>query len=194
MGFEEKVRQQRLHLAQVGRDLFVAAVFVGPRRRQLKPIERAFSGQRFAAIPFSGTILSGGIVFSGEHGHQRIVPQLVVVDEVFVAQREAVNSLGDQFGDGVFDEFRVTVIGKALGESRNDPRFRLDFPQQQATGIGSDVSAIENPDEFPLFEGLKTESIRVTLCLHWVVSCLRRNLLLSKQVIAQEAAQRNTTW
>jgi hypothetical protein len=102
--------------------------------------------------------------------------------------------LGDQFSDGVFDPFWVAMIGEALGESLDDPRFRVDFPQQQSARVGSNGPAIEAPDEFPLLQGLKTESIRVTLCLHWVASCLCRNLLWSKQVIAQEAAQRNTTW
>ena len=66
--------------------------------------------------------------------------------------------------------------------------------RSHVAGVGSDVPAIENSDEFPLFEGLEIESVSVALCLHRVASCLRHNLLLPKQVIAQEAAQRNTTW
>ena len=122
---------------------------------------------------------------------QRRSTQLVVIDEVFVSQGDAIHPLGDQFGDGVFNEFRITVIGEALGESFDDPRFFFNFPKQWPAGVGSDGPASEDFNDFPLLEGLKTEPIRVTVRLHWIVSFLQRNLLL-KQIVAQEAAQCNT--
>jgi hypothetical protein len=169
MGFDKEVGQNLFHVGEVGRDLFVAAVFIGPWRREFQPVERTLAGQRLAAITFSHAILTAGIEFSGQHGHQRIVSQLVVIGEVFVSQSDAVHPLGDQFGDGMFDEFRVAIIGEALGESLDNGRFPFDFPQQQPAGVGGDVPAIEDSNDFPLAEGLKSESIRVTLCLHWVV-------------------------
>ena len=101
-----------------------------------------------------------------------------MVVEVFVAQRQSVNPLGDQVIDRVLDQFGVTVIGEATGESSDDPRFRFDFPQQQGPGVGRDGSAVKNSANFPLLKGLKIESICVTLCLHRVASCMRLNVLL----------------
>ena len=46
---------------------------------------------------------------------------------------------------------------------------------------------------FPRRKGLKTKSLRVTLCLHWAASCMRHNLLETEQVIAYKAAWRNNT-
>jgi hypothetical protein len=93
----------------------------------------------------------------------------------------------------VLDQFGITVIGEATGKSFDDRHFQFDFPQQQGPGVGRDRSAIKNPAKFPLLKGLKIESIRVTLCLHRVASCMRHNLLSPKQVIAYRAARRNTT-
>jgi len=50
----------------------------------------------------------------------RIVSQLVMVVEIFVTQRQSVNPLGNQVVDGMFDQFGVTVIGEASGESCDD--------------------------------------------------------------------------
>ncbi len=170
MGFEKEIGQERFHLAQVGRDLLVAAVLVGPRRREFESIERALAGQRLAAIPLSGTILSGGVLLTDQHGQERIVPQLVMVVKIFVAKRQAVDSLGNQVFDRVFGQFRDPVIGEATGESIDDSIFRFDFPQQQCPGIGRDGPAVKASQYFPLPEGLKTEPLRVTLCLHRITS------------------------
>jgi len=93
----------------------------------------------------------------------------------------------------MLDQFGEAVIGEATGKSSEDPQFCFNFPQQQGSGIGRNRPAVKTPSNFPLLEGLKIESIRVTLCLHRVASRMRHNLLFTKQVIAYKAARRNTT-
>ena len=145
MGFNKEVGQKRFHLPQVGRDLLVPAALIGPRRRQFESIERALAGQRFATVPLAETILSARILFADKHRHQRIVSQLVMVVEIFVAQRQSENPLGDQVADSMLDQFGVTVIGEAIGESSDDLHFRFDFPQQQGPGVGRDGPASKIP-------------------------------------------------
>jgi hypothetical protein len=59
------------------------------RPAQLQPVERRFAGERRA-------ILAPGRQLAGEHRQCRVVAQLVVIDEIFVAQRQRKNPLPDQ--------------------------------------------------------------------------------------------------
>src|SRR5205807_207240 len=65
----------------------------------LEPVECALAGQR-------RTILATGRQLAGQHRHGRVVAQLVVVDQVFVAQRQREDPLTDQGFDGVLDQLR----------------------------------------------------------------------------------------
>jgi len=71
-------------------------------------------------------------------GPQRIMPQLVVVVEIFVAQSQAKDSLPQQLLDRMFDQFFIAIISETAGQLPDDARLLLDLPQQQPTGIGGD--------------------------------------------------------
>jgi hypothetical protein len=109
-------------------------------------------------------------LLADQHGHQRIVSQPVMVVEIFVAQRQPKNPLGDQVLDGMLDPLGIAVIGETSGKSPDDRHFLLDFSQQQSPRVGRDGPAIESSTNFPLRQGLKIKSIRVTLCLHRAAS------------------------
>ena len=100
-----------------GDDLLVAALRVGPRGRQFQAVQRALAGQRLAAIARSATLLAGRIALADQRRQERIVPQVVVVVEVFVAQGQGEHPLGDQFVDRVLDQLGIAVIVEAGGES-----------------------------------------------------------------------------
>jgi len=70
----------------------------------------------------SRAILTGGIQFSGQNGHHRIVPQLVVIGKIFVSQSDAVHPLGDEFGDGMLDEFRGAIVREEVPPSRRNAK------------------------------------------------------------------------
>ena len=74
----------------------------GSRRRQFQAVQRALAGQRFFQF-----------ALAGQHRQQRIVAQLLVIVEIFVAQRQPVDALRQHLGHGVLDQCRVAPIGEA---------------------------------------------------------------------------------
>ena len=75
-------------------DLLVAAVLVGADGGQFEAIEGALAGQRLAPIPLPLPGLARGIVLADDGGEQWVAAEVVVVVEVLVAQRQAVDPLG----------------------------------------------------------------------------------------------------
>jgi hypothetical protein len=88
---EEEVDEQSLDRRRVVPDLVVAA---GSRRRMLEPVERALAGER-------GAPLAPGGELAGERRQHRIVAQLVVVDQVLVAERDPEHPLRHHRFDAV---------------------------------------------------------------------------------------------
>ena len=76
----------------------------------LEPVQGRFSGQGRA-------IGAAGHELATEHGQNRIVPQLVVVDQVLIAKRDAEDALADQGRKGVLDLVRITSILEAGREA-----------------------------------------------------------------------------
>ncbi len=95
---------------------FVARANIRSDRRQLQPVERALAGQRFATITRIRPILACRIGLSHEHRQQRIGPELIVVVEILVPQRQSKHTLLEQGFDRVFDLL-----------DRGDRRSRLPF-------------------------------------------------------------------
>ena len=77
---------------------------------QLQPVECRFAGQR-------RTILAPGRQLAGQHCHRRVVAQLIVIDQIFVAQRNPKDALPDQRADFMLSQ----LGGAAIGETRRKP-------------------------------------------------------------------------
>ena len=161
---QERLHEERVDVAMPGDDLLVAALGVGPHRRQFQAIERALARQRLASILAAATVLAGRIGLAHQHRQERIVAQGVVVVEVFVAQGQGEDPLGDQFVDGVLDQLGIAVVGEAGGESPENAGLGLHLPQQQAAGVRSDGPAVESGGDRPAAQGLEIELACVTLC------------------------------
>ena len=71
------------------------------------------------------------------------MPQVIVVVEILVAQRQCVDPLGNEMLQGVLDELGVSMIGEASSKLVDDGREFLGLAEQQATSIGGDITAIE---------------------------------------------------
>ena len=85
----EKIHQQTVHgLGRVA-DLVIAPAAAS----QFQPVQRALAGQRLIQIPLAA-----------EHPQQRIGAQLLVVVEVFVAQRQPVDALRQHLRQLVLDQ------------------------------------------------------------------------------------------
>ena len=85
MGLDEQIDQQRIDLRAVAIDLVILRAM--PLRRVLKTIERALAGQRLAVRS------QHRFQFARQHRERRVLAQLIVIDKVLVAQREAKNPL-----------------------------------------------------------------------------------------------------
>jgi hypothetical protein len=94
VGLQEELNEKPLD------PLWLLADFVIARWRwnaPLEAVERRLAGDRRA-------ILSSRLQLSGEHCHDRLMAQLIVVVQVLVAERDPEKPLADERGDFVFDE------------------------------------------------------------------------------------------
>jgi hypothetical protein len=117
--FYKQIDKQGLDLGPIPSDPVIARQL---RPAQLKPVERRFAGQRRA-------ILTPRRQLAGQHRHRRVVAQLVVIDEVFVAQRQRKNPLPDHRPDSVLDQFRRAAVSETFGKPIDQPDRLVRRPQ-----------------------------------------------------------------
>jgi hypothetical protein len=94
------------------------------------------------------------------------VAQFVVVDQVFIAQRQRKDPLSDQRADCVFDQIRRSAVGETLGKPIDQPDRSIRRPQQQGSRIRGHLAAVKRRHHRTALDGCKSEQIRATLCLH----------------------------
>ena len=94
------------------------------------------------------------------------MPQMVVIVEILIAQRQAKHPLTDQRADLVFDQVGIPMILEAAGKPIDQPDHSIRRAQQQAAGVRRDHPAIERRFDTATFNGCKAEQIRDTLCRH----------------------------
>jgi hypothetical protein len=172
---QEGLHQKGLQGVQVGHNLFVAAGGVGPHRGEFEAVERTLARQRFAAVALAQALAALGIVLGDQHGHEGVMPQLVVVVEIFVAQAQTEDALLDQFGQGVFDEVRVAAICETAGKLFDKTKLGFDLPQQQSARIGGDLAAIKATHHRARTQVLEKQLRLPTLCHSKTAPSLRRN-------------------
>jgi len=159
VGLKEQLDEEPFDSSCAADDLLVPAILVGPDGGQFEPIEGALAGQGLALVAFPEPVLAGGIFLSHDGCQQGIVPQVIVVVEVFVAQGQGIDSLGYEMFKGVLDELGVTMIGKASGELPNDTGEFLGLAEQQAAAVGRDVAAIKRGEDLA---GAEEREIQIT--------------------------------
>ena len=95
---------------------------------------------------------------------------LVVVVEVFVAQSDGDNALGDEGAQAVLDAVGVAVIGEAVRHLVNERQALIDLAQQQGAGIGSDGTAVKISHHAAASVAFKLQRFGGTLCRYWFSS------------------------
>jgi hypothetical protein len=125
----------------------------------LEPVQRAFSCHR-------GTIGAPRRELAGKQPKHRIMPKLVVVDQILIAERNPEDTLPDQGRYAVLDQLRMAPVLEAPGEPLNQAERPIGCAEQQAAGIGSHHSPIKSRDHLMLLDRFKAEQVRATLCLH----------------------------
>ena len=104
--------------------------------RMLQTIERRFAGQR-CAIP---ALARERFAEDAEH---RIMAQLVVVDDVLVAERDAENALAEHRRKLVHDERRIATVLETIDEPRHESHRHVGLAEQERACIRGDRAAIE---------------------------------------------------
>lgn len=80
-----------------------------------------------------------------------------MVVEVLIAQCQCVDSLGDQVFNGVLDQTRIAMLGETSRELSDDSGGLLRFSQQEPSGVGGDLAAVETSHNFAGAQVVKFE-------------------------------------
>ena len=161
---EEEIDEQGLDRRGLMCDL---AVLRGRLARQFEPVQRRFARHRRA-------ILAPGLELARQHRHQRVVTKLVVIVEVFVAERNAEHALPDERGDRVLDEPRVSRVTKTSRNPANQAQTLVGGAQQQAARVGRQRAAVELRHNGPTLDPSKHAPFCATLRLHRAASPIQR--------------------
>ena len=89
-----------------------------------------------------------------------------MVVEVFVAQGDGDNALGDERAQAVLDPVGIAVIGEAVRHLVKERQVLLDPAQQQGAGIGSDGTAVKISHHAAASVTFKLQRFGVTQCRH----------------------------
>jgi hypothetical protein len=139
----------------------MADLVIGRDRRatEFQPVERRFAGHRRAVLAARGKL-------AGQHRQDRIVAQLVVIDQIPVAQRDPEDALADQSADRMLDQFRRQAVAEAPCEPLDQADRPVRRPQQQPAGIRGDLAAVNGGHHRPPLDACQSQQIRATLCRH----------------------------
>jgi hypothetical protein len=168
---ETELDEQPLDRRTVVSDLVVARRLA--RRRMLKPVERALSCHRRAVLP-------PGSELAREDRHHRVVPKLIVVDKVLVAQCDSDNPLADQRRHRVLNLSLRPAVAEAGGKALDEPDCPVRGSQQQRTSIRGHCPAVERRHHTAALDHSKRECLCATLCRHRGAPLRRRKSLLQK--------------
>ena len=124
-----------------------------------KPVQRRLSRQHSAI---------GAARFSlardkAQHG---IMAQFIVIVEVFIAKRDAMNALGEQRFDRVLDAVLPAAICEQAATCRDRPRTRSASRNNNAPAFEVMAPPSKAAVTFRLPKLAKSRESRATLCLH----------------------------
>ena len=170
MGIEEEIDEQILDRRRIMADAAIAMRALG---RVLEPVERALARQRREPRALR--------LEPAEHGaERRVAAQVVVVDQILVAERDGEHPLADQRRQLVGDPAGIAAVAKAGREAVNEPDRPVGRAEQQRPGVRGDRPAAEIRHQIAAIEPCKQHRLRATLRLHRGCSCSRVKSLLQK--------------
>ena len=169
VGVEEQLDEQRL---DGGGGVADAAVTVGPCRSVLQPVQRALAGQRREA----GPARLDPPQCCAKRG---VAAQVVMVDEVLVAARNAEHALPDQRRHVVAHPPRHPAIAETGGETVKQPDGPVGGAQQQRARVRRDRATTEIRHHGASIDACKAHRLRATLCRHRALPVGRRKCLFA---------------
>src|SRR5690606_15552793 len=96
---------------------------------------------------------------------ERIVPQGVVVVEIFVAQGQGEHALAHQRLHRVLDALLIAPVREARRQAARQPQRAIQVAQEQRPAVGTELPAIETRDYLPRTQGLKPKLSLLTVNL-----------------------------
>src|SRR3954454_17068707 len=94
---------------------------------------------------------------------QRIGSQLLVIINVFVAERQTIDPLGQHLLNRMLNPLRLPSVEKTSGASRQQLQPLFSLPQKQRATIGRDGPAIETRDDLTSSATFKSKTRLDTL-------------------------------
>jgi hypothetical protein len=170
VGLEEQLDEQALNRFGIVVDLMVARDAEG---RVLEPVERAFAGQRSAVLAPGGELAS-------ERRQHRVMAQLIVVDEVLIAERDAEDALRHHRPDAVLDLRPNPHVIEAGCEPFQQPDRPIGRAEQQRPGVRRDLATVKRRHHPAALDHFITEQVAATLCRHRGTPLRRPNCLWQK--------------
>jgi hypothetical protein len=107
-----------------------------------------------------------GPELAGQRRQHRIVTQLVVVDEILIAERDAEHPLRHHRLDAVLDLAQDPSVIEAGSEPLDQTDGPIGRAQQQPAGIRGDLAAIKGGHHLAALDHFITEQVAATLCRH----------------------------
>jgi hypothetical protein len=124
--------------------------------------------------------LPPGLELAGQYREHRVTAQVIVIDQVLVAEDDAEHPLRHHGRHGVLDLCLDAVVDKTGGE----PPHQIDRPigraEQQPAGVRRVVTAVERRDHRAPFDHFITEQVAATLCRHRGAPLCQLNSLWQK--------------
>lgn len=164
-GGDALLEDEVLNFPGISLELFVTGGTA--RGTEFEPIEGGFSCQGDALIERVFTAGASQIGLSTSCREQRIVAQLIVIIEVFVAQGEAQNTLLEESLQWVLNEFLVARIVETSREFLENPHRASRLAQEKHATVGREETSREIRDDFAALKTLKFEGLLFTDCLSW---------------------------
>jgi hypothetical protein len=96
---------------------------------------------------------------------QRIAPQLGVIVEILITQRQPVEPLCEQLADLVLDQILPAPIHKTTRQPSAQSEARIDLAQEQRPAIAAEPATGKICHHFARTEVLKKQRLAETLCL-----------------------------
>jgi hypothetical protein len=135
-----------------------------------QPVQRRLAGHR-------RTVLATAFQLARQHRHHRIVPQLVVIVEVFITQRNPEHALPNQGRHRVFDQIGAATIAKAVCKPIHQINGSIGRAQKQRSRIRCHQSGIERRFHRAPLNHSKIKLFCATLRLHrGFLESLRKSL------------------
>ena len=156
VGVEKQVHEQRLDHAGVMADAPIAMRSLG---RVLQTVQRRLARQR-------RTIPATRLQTAQNRAQNRIVAQLVLVQKVFVAQRNPEHALAHQRLHIVHHTIRRATVRKAIRNPLHQTYRPVRRPQKQRACVRGHRTAAEIGHNIAAFQPCKSHRNRVTLCAH----------------------------